>query len=157
MFVIQIIKHLLVVVFFVLFVSACQTTAEKEVKEPLAVNNVQQKQITSLTSGTWLLNAIKGVSTLKGMGGKRIYISFDLDKNKVQGFAGCNNFFAQFTATETEIIFGNLAMTRMHCQKMAGVESEFTKALGETVVYSIRDKKLFLQNEHGIAVVEFEQ
>ena len=64
----------------------------------------------------------------------------------VSGFAGCNRFDGTYTLDGATIAFGNLASTKMACERPAGaVEAEYLSALGGVSTWQIgADKRLLL-------------
>jgi heat shock protein HslJ len=64
----------------------------------------------------------------------------------VRGFAGCNRFDGTYTLDGATIAFGNLASTKMACERPAGaVEAEYLSALGGVSTWQIgADGRLLL-------------
>jgi len=67
----------------------------------------------------------------------------DSAQKKATGFAGCNNFFADYEINGAELKFGPAGSTRMACPNLqTGLETEFLTALDKTVGWEIRDNVL---------------
>ena len=71
-------------------------------------------------------------------------IHFQAD-GKVTGFAGCNNFFGSFVATDKTLEIGPLGTTRMACPTpIMQQETAFLTAIGSTTAYYIDGTTLTL-------------
>ena len=68
---------------------------------------------------------------------------FNLDENKVSGFAGCNRFNGNFIKEGNTIKFNQIISTKMYCTNMK-IEKSFFNLLSNTVKYKILDGKLLL-------------
>jgi hypothetical protein len=69
--------------------------------------------------------------------------SIEFKAGKVSGFAGCNNFFGEYTTKGARLSFSALGSTRKACEKdVMDEESKFLNQLGSVKTYSIsRDGK----------------
>lgn len=138
---------------FSVVLTACSSTT----------NNVSQQKEQAvmvdaasegLTAQQWLLVSLQGVAT-DGQRGKPITLSFVSDSQKVNGFSGCNNYFAQYSASEQNLTFGHLAMTRKFCQGKMQQEAAFSKAMSQVKSYQLQQGKLKLLAENGDVLLEF--
>ncbi len=83
-------------------------------------------------------------------------ILFDLEKNKISGFAGCNQYNGSFTKKDNTITFSGITATKMYCQNIS-IEKDFLKALSNTASYKISENKLvFLDKNDTILVIFIE-
>lgn len=141
---------------------ACQTTGENSVSVENRKSEVTEagNELTAyevIASHQWQLKTIGGKSAPMGFLEKPLMIMFDNSKHTVSGFAGCNNFFGQFTATDFEMVFGQLAMSRKFCQAEADVETLFMAMLGQVAHYQINGKVLTLSSSNQDVLAVFEQ
>lgn len=73
-------------------------------------------------------------------------MQIDIEKNRVNGYSGCNQFFSDLTVESNSILFGNVGSTRMMCQDMT-VEDAFFAAVGKIATYKFEDENLILLSE----------
>ena len=89
----------------------------------------------------WALESIKG-KTIELE--KRPFMELFPGQEKVQGFAGCNQFFGKIKATGESIQFEELGSTKMFCSDKMEVENEFLTTLRAVDNYYIKDLRLIL-------------
>lgn len=99
---------------------------------------------SSLTNTRWVLRILKDKKIFIPEAGKEIYMQFQKKENKLDGNAGCNNFFGSYTVNNGEIKLGPLARTRMFCELQMEIEENFIKALEQTNRYEVKDNYLYL-------------
>lgn len=76
-------------------------------------------------------------------------ITFDTKANRVNGNAGCNNFFGGFTHKGNSLKFDdNMGATRMMCQNMKFEDKAF-QAFPKVVAAKINGNQLLLQDANG--------
>jgi heat shock protein HslJ len=80
----------------------------------------------------WKLVEIDGKSITTPAGQKGAYLVLSSDNSKVHGFAGCNNFFGQYSSDGEVLMFSGLGSTMMACPDGMDTELAFLQALGET-------------------------
>ncbi|MCY7362068.1 MAG: META domain-containing protein [Ignavibacteria bacterium] len=91
----------------------------------------------SFTDTGWILRSLNDKKIIIPESGKEISVSFNSSGNKLNGFAGCNNFFGTYKKNNNLLTIGQLASTEMFCQSMMETETEFLKAMQKTVKYKI--------------------
>ncbi|MFD2165583.1 META domain-containing protein [Thalassotalea euphylliae] len=138
-----------------LAISACKTTRTVEEVAQEKAMETKPSSLDVLVFLKWKLQSLNGSNEVKGAGGKTPYLTFDKATKKINGFAGCNNYFASYTADENNVSFSQLAMTRKFCQSGMELEASFAKTMAEVKSYKIDYAKLFLLNEDGNTVAEF--
>lgn len=114
----------------IIFVSSCVTKT---------VNS--KKQNADLLEVRWNLVELYGKpfdSTEYG----NVYFVLNGDST-LFGFAGCNRFMGKAKVTPSEIIFGDLASTRMYCPIMH-VENNLMKLISGVVKYQIDEHELIV-------------
>jgi heat shock protein HslJ len=87
--------------------------------------------------------------------GKQLFINFDLNNNKVNGFSGCNNFVTSVTEDQRGIRLGEIASTRMMCQenRLMELETNFLYQLKDYRSLKIEKNQLLLLGRDGDALV----
>jgi len=105
-------------------------------------DEINAKQ-TEILSGTYNINLVANNKELP----EKIYLTFDETKNRVSGFAGCNNFSGAYTVDGNSLKIGEMVSTKMHCKRFMDVEQNVLKALGQVSSFSIKDNVLNLKNE----------
>lgn len=82
-------------------------------------------------------------------------MELNLAKMQVAGNNSCNNFTGTIQqATDSELMFGNIAVDNRMCQSME-IASHFNKAISQTVSYKLEGLALILFDEQGKEVVSF--
>jgi heat shock protein HslJ len=99
-------------------------------------------------SGTyWKLLEIEGKSIVTPQGEKGAHMLLASDDSAIQGFAGCNNFFGQYSSSGEALTFSGLGSTMMACPEGMDTEAVFLRVLGETSRAVIDGKYLQLYAE----------
>lgn len=95
----------------------------------------------------WRLDQLNGevVTTPDDM--REAHMTLSNNEHRVQGNAGCNNFFGGFTSTGHTLTFSALGSTMMSCPEAMDTEQAFLVALGNTTDYKISGQFLELYNE----------
>jgi len=91
----------------------------------------------------WRLDELNGKAVITPEGMKEANMILASGESKVQGFAGCNNFFGQFETADDSLTFSAMGATMMACPEGMDTEQGFLAALGATARYEISG--LFLQ------------
>jgi len=95
----------------------------------------------------WVLEEINGEKVDASKSRKHPMMEIHLDKDRVMGFLGCNNFSGNIYFGRNQICFLPIASTKMACLNDR-VEPEFAKALrSKTFNYRFEDLHLILENE----------
>lgn len=71
--------------------------------------------------------------------------------NKVNGFAGCNNFFGTYTEINQQLTLSRLGMTRRYCAEVSALETRYENMLSKVTGFKIDEN--ILQLTVGDAVV----
>lgn len=98
----------------------------------------------------WRLSKINGKDVSLP---KPITLNFNAAEQKVSGFAGCNQYFGNFTAEKNSLKFSLLGSTKMFCDSM-DIETKFLDALAQINSFSTEDNKLVMLTDQQ-AVLEF--
>lgn len=126
-----------ITLFLTAVLSCCGNTKE-------AANYQDQATLKSMEtlSGTYKIAFI----TNNTENPEELSITFDDTTNKVSGFSGCNNFFADYTVEGSSINFGIFGMTQAICKRFMDVEENMMNTLAEANSFTIENGALKLYN-----------
>jgi heat shock protein HslJ len=115
-----------------LFASACQPMSESASQIEATSNNIDM-----LTTQRWQLVKLHSsdieLSTLKD----KPFITFIGSANKVEGFAGCNNFFGSYSQKDQTLKLSALGMTRRYCADTSTLEFQYENMLAKVTNFKI--------------------
>ena len=99
----------------------------------------QENQNEISLIGTWKVIQMNGMESLKN------YPTFEFveEENRVAGYAGCNNYFATYNLSGSELNFSDAGSTRKMCADMS-VEDAFLKKINQIARYKIVKSELHL-------------
>ncbi|WP_164549875.1 META domain-containing protein [Nonlabens ponticola] len=100
------------------------------------------------------LNGAYDVTLVDGenMRGNNQTINFNGLSRSVNGFAGCNNYNADFTVNNLQLSIGEIAVTRKSCPNL-DIENQFLAALKKVTRYSKTDNTLTLTDAESNVVI----
>lgn len=110
-------------------------------------------------------NALKGTWTLKSIDGAEagsLYaeavptLTFDFDESRIYGNAGCNNYNAQFSLADTQLVVGPVITTRMACPSLEG-EGLYTQAIADTSSLTLPNENVLQLTKKGTVLLVFEK
>lgn len=111
------------------------------------LNKVAQASMNedSLTDIRWQLTEMMGKPVTKSENQREpIFLIFNSEENRVNGFAGCNNFMGGFEIKEgNRLMLKQMASTMMACENME-TEISFLRTLEQVDNYTIKDGVLSL-------------
>lgn len=115
-----------------------------------------EREEASLTNTHWELTEIMGKPITKAeTQRKAIFIMFDSEKKRVNGFSGCNNFMGGFEMKEgNRISFSQMASTMMACENME-MEATFMETLQQVDNFTIKDNVLSLNKAKMSPLLKF--
>jgi putative lipoprotein len=96
----------------------------------------------------WKLEYMKSEGMQYGMEDIIPTLNFSND-GKVNGFAGCNNYFGNYDIDGRTIAFGEIGSTRMHCEASMELEQAFMKILSGELRGLFNEGKLILSGDTG--------
>jgi len=102
----------------------------------------------------WSLASINGSELIP-----TTLITGEFIDNQIAGTAGCNNYFAEYTRTDTEISFGPAGTTRKACQDPEGVmdqENTYLATLATVTSYTVENDILWFADGDGSAVLAYQ-
>lgn len=113
-----------------------------------------QTEIPVLPEGEWTLQSMNGeaVSGLK----KPITLTITSATNRINGYAGCNQYFSSFTTEGSSITFTAPGRTKMFCKETMNLEEKFMTALSTVRAFKTECNKLQLFEGDRI-LLEFEK
>lgn len=83
------------------------------------------------------------------------FIRFDEARKQVSGNGSCNSFGGAVTINDDQLTFGNLFATKMYCEDVQQIESDFFAALGNVTRYEIKENCLLMYQGETL-LLEFE-
>jgi copper homeostasis protein (lipoprotein) len=96
----------------------------------------------------WKLIELEGVVVKPIEQAREIHMVLGTGTARVNGFAGCNNFFGQYSLEAENLTFSALGSTMMSCPEGMDTEQAFLKALGETDRAVVNGIHLQLYSSH---------
>lgn len=103
----------------------------------------------------WVLHSLNGTplnqqDTLR----QQPALQFDLTKNSVAGNTGCNQLGGTVSVRDDSLSFSQLITTKMACEDMMELESQFLNALSEVNRFHFSNEDLFLfQDEDTLMIL----
>ena len=131
---------------FVLVLMGCRPS--NQIGELVGVINERPLEGT-----VWLLIELNGKPIAPIEDQKSLFIIFQSEEKRVNGFGGCNSFTGSFT-TSGSTINATLASTRMFCEGRMEVETEFMNLWSTSHKYKMEGSHLHLKNK-GKIVAKF--
>jgi len=129
--------------------AADRSTYQYEVVEVLQKNDVTSDIVLEdLADKEWKVEYLKSDGIQYGIEDKIPTIVFAED-GKVNGFAGCNNYFGSYDLEGRRLYFEELGSTRMHCKETMELEQAFLKLLGMELRGVFSESKLILSGDDG--------
>lgn len=137
-----------------LIVMGCHTTK----KNNMDGKDGSETTSMTITEVTWELTKLEGaIVDQSKTDGKKIYFTLNSADNKVNGFAGCNTFFGNYTLENgNRIRFSQLVNTRMACPDAAIDESELLEVFRLADNYTLNDGTLTLNVGRRAPLAVFE-
>jgi putative lipoprotein len=122
----------LLVLFSILFLSACQ--ASKSTTPTASLRNTR-----------WVLQTLAATPISTPENNQEIYLQFNATTDQVAGFAGCNRFFGRFEQpTPNTLRLLGVGSTKMFCEARQHVETDYLNALQRVARYEIQGNTLRL-------------
>ena len=83
------------------------------------------------------------------------HLTFDIQKGRVFGSGGCNNFQGGYQIDQSLLIMKNFISTAKHCATGMEVEDEFLDALTKVNEWEVKDGKLKLYDKNKLLLLQF--
>jgi uncharacterized lipoprotein YbaY len=86
-------------------------------------------------------------------------ITAEFADGQIAGSASCNNYFADYNRTDSEISFGLAGTTRMFCEQPEGVmdqENAYLATLATVTSYTVENEILWFADANGGAVLAYQ-
>jgi len=122
----------------------------------VAADRGQAKVGSQLLDTQWQLVSINGEVILAGPTGKKPSIRLSSADNTVGGFAGCNNFSAEYSEEDGKLVIGEIAMTMMACMETMELESNYVASLRASDAFKIQERQLRTYTADGEELLIFE-
>jgi heat shock protein HslJ len=130
------------------------TIMDSNGKATLAYSRIPPGMLTPapLTSTTWYLNSIIDATGTIWTPGPMFPLSLQLaDDGKLNGNAGCNNYFGSYTISGSTISIGTLGTTAMFCDEpgVMDLETTYLAVLPRMTLYQVSGNELTLSDGLG--------
>ena len=110
----------------------------------------------SLENTSWRLTTLPGASLPAEQGRNAVTINFEA--GRVQGFAGCNQFFGPYAQKGDRVELGSLGATMMACAEPAmSIENRFLKSFSGGLRVAVSGDELTLTPQDGGDPLRFER
>ena len=118
---------------------------------------IPQMDASSIVGKKWKLVEINGKPVLNTSdSGKDYFIQLQQEETRLNGYAGCNNFFGSYELKEgNRVTFSKMGSTMMACPNMA-TEQELFKVLETVDNYTTDGKSLQLNKARMAPMARFE-
>ncbi|WP_298544736.1 META domain-containing protein [uncultured Aquimarina sp.] len=93
--------------------------------------------------GTYVVTSLYG----KDVSEHNLTIVISPENNTMSGFSGCNTYSCNYTTEGENFSAGYPMASKRYCEKTAGIEKDFFKALSELKTKNLKDPMLTFKNE----------
>jgi copper homeostasis protein (lipoprotein) len=114
--------------------------------------------MAQLTDKKWVLSELPGIDFAFNTESRKPHIIFDSEKNRINGFAGCNSFFGEYQIKDDGAVrFENIASTKMYCSETMKIENAFLQALHNCGKLSVENSILKIEDAENKVIAVFEE
>ena len=106
----------------------------------------------TITGKEWIVVAVGDRIAPVGAGGKMLTLTLDDSTHHAYGFAGCNQYNANYTLTDSALTFGPVMSTKMACLESMEIEMVFLSTLPYVTNWQQPDSILTLTSSGGVVV-----
>ena len=103
---------------------------------------------TALENTTWVLESYGKQTELSPiLEGTKITAAFNIDEGKVNGSAGCNNYFSGYIVNGNKLSISDVGTTMMFCDETDGImdqEKQYITLLQEAKSFQIKNNQLWI-------------
>ncbi|MFT6985169.1 MAG: heat shock protein HslJ [Psychromonas sp.] len=92
---------------------------------------------------------------LEGKGKKRPYLTFDIQKKRVFGSGGCNDFQGGYQIEQNLLVMKHFISTAKRCATGMEVETNFLDALNKVSEWLVEEGKLRLYDKDQLLLLQF--
>lgn len=135
-------KYILILITLAFTAQSQQPSKSLMAEHKLNIAETAPAQDHSELFKEWKILKIKGMEQLNSSP----TMAFEKEDSKVNGFAGCNNYFSTYTIDGNNLSFGPAGATRKLCPDMS-VEQAFLSILPKIARYEIVKKELYLYDQ----------
>jgi len=112
--------------------------------------NSQYSTVSDIKGAKWIAFELESMPIAQG-----VEIFFKLaEDGKVNGNAGCNNFFGEYTITDNSITFGMMGSTKMMCDNIT-YEDRFFLVLEKVLEFEYKKDQLVFTDGSGNDIAVF--
>jgi heat shock protein HslJ len=126
--------------------AACSTPADANPNAPSPPASSAQTPSahTPLRGTQWSLVELDGKAVVTPQGERAPTLLLAADGSRANGFAGCNQWSASYTATDDTLRMTAMIMTRMFCTGRMDLEKDYAAALEAARRYRVTNSRLEL-------------
>ena len=117
--------------------------------DPYSSCGGHQHDVPTIANNRWYLTEVGGKKIKPESLTRLPFLKVQSGEQRIQGFAGCNNFTGRWLFAYNSFTFNRIAATRMACPVGMEVEDAFLQALDKTRGYTIKDDVLRLHDRQG--------
>lgn len=123
----------------------------KKVLKRTKVKVPENKALTFISKHKWKLIQLNGVTQQNSP----VFLMFDAEKKRFNGYAGCNNFFGGFEMTANTLKFSQIGSTLMACDESKNkLEGELLQLMSnKSFRYDIADQTLNLYQDNKLVLM----
>lgn len=127
----------------------------KEISGAMKELYVLKKEINPLAGKYWKLTELMGKPVITNGQANEPHLLFSKENHSVSGSGGCNRLSGRYELNGLGIRFSQIAGTKMFCQDMMYMETEFLGILNETDNYSLKGDTLSLNKARMAPLARF--
>lgn len=103
----------------------------------------------------WVLESINGDTLSASQFPRELpHFEFNLNTQKMSGFAGCNQVSGNISFKYNKIIIESLLSTRMYCKETSPMEDEILKILRSQPIYNFYKLHLYIETTEGSLILK---
>ncbi len=138
-------KMPLLVTLSLALLAACQTAQSIQTNPNSRAAAGSSAGAPSQLNTIWALKQLNGKVISKAQFPRQLpYIDVNMRDNRVTGFTGCNRFSGAMQVTASTIKLGPLMSTKMACETIMSIETDFLNGLQTADTYKIDGKNITL-------------
>lgn len=110
----------------------------------------QSNTATDIENRKWFLVELNGKAFTNFQEDKKVFLKFNKENQKIEGFAGCNSFSGNYKLENQKVFISEMIATEAYCEEIMPQERAFFKALAEMKTYASSKKGdiLYLYTEN---------
>jgi putative lipoprotein len=131
-----------------IMLTACAKTPGNETPDSAAARQPASSR-AAIVGREWALVTLRDSAAPLGAGGRSATIRFDSAAARAAGFAGCNQYSAQYAMSGDSLHFGPAISTKMACAEGDSLERAFLAIIPDVATFQATDSTLTLAGPSG--------